>query len=194
MGSSSPFTSPALSSGAAPTEVFQPQAQPLCPSCCLRHQAQGSKRNKRLVRIAAPDLAIQSPGRSREVLFSLAQAKRDQAAASQCCSRLLKGSTLPRAVPKPALRLSCLSRLTSRTREVGPATERPSGVSHPNILLPLLGAIIECWGTLSPREEPHTSTLECVLLERCATGKTATPNWRSRESEEASGEEDKAGD
>lgn len=61
-------------------------------------------------------LDIQSTGRRREAMFSLAQAKRDLAVDSQLCNRLLKVCRLPRAIPKSDDRLSCLTGLTSRTR------------------------------------------------------------------------------
>lgn len=122
-------------------------------------------------------LDVQSTRRSREAIFSLAQAKRDLAVDSQLCNRLLKVCRLPRAIPKPVDRLSCLSGLTSRTRCICPATERSSahllrGASRRQHRSVTTGETIsECCGTLHPQEEPHTSTLKHVLQESPATGK-----------------------
>lgn len=149
---------------------------------------QSARDQRKAKRSVTPILGVQSPGRSGEARFSLAQAKRDLAADSQLCDMLLKVCRLPRAIPKPVDLLSCFSGLTSGTRRMRPAAERSSvrllrGELRRQHLSGTTGETgSECCGTAQPQEEPHTSTAKRVLQESRATGKQLPlGGWKPRE-------------
>lgn len=175
---------------------FQLQAQVLLPqrfsspSHCLRHGAQGLKGHKWLVRTAVPDSAIQSQGRSREVIFSLAQAKRDTELPPKAAAGSWRGAPCHELFPSQLFDFPAFPGSPAGPGESALPQSVPQECPTSTASCHCQGAIAECWGTPSPWEEPHTSTLECVLLERCGTGETATPNWRPRELEAASEEEE----
>lgn len=180
------------------TFSFQLQAQVLLPqrfsspSRRLRHGAQGSKGHKWLVRTAVPDSAIQSPGRSREVIFSLAQAERDRELPPKAAAGSWMGAPCHELFPSQPFDFPAFPGSPAGPGESALPQSVPQECPTSTASCHCRGAITECWGTPSPREEPHTSTLEHVLLERCGTGETATPTWRPREFEEASGEEEES--
>lgn len=116
---SQPYTKP--SGPAAPTRCH------LCRQGFGDMQSMEAQRKvMELVRSTVTTSGTQSTRRSREAVFSLAEAKRDLAAGSQLCNVLLKACRLLRAVPKPVHLLSCFSGLTSRTRWICSATQRSS--------------------------------------------------------------------
>lgn len=162
--------------------------------------ARDQREAKQLGRSVTTISGIQSPGRSGEARFSLAQAKRDLAADSQLCDTLLKACRLPQAIPKPVPLLSCFSGLTSRTRRICPATERSSVCLSSeeccavNTFLALLGR--PSARAAHPQEEPHTSTVKRVLQESRATGKQLPlGDWKPQEApDEVCQEEEPRGD
>lgn len=94
------------------------------------------------------------------MLFSLAQAARDQELPPE---GLHPAMSCSQASPWG---FSCISRLSSRTRGAGPAQSVPQECPNSTPSCHCWGTITGCWGTPSSREEPHSSPLECVLLER----------------------------
>lgn len=191
--------SPARQATCSPlSSSFQLQAQVLLPLrfCSPRlglpaPAARGSKGNRSPVRAAVPDLATESPGRSREWYFLWHKLKGTKG----CLPKLQQAPEggHPATSPSQGSPLAFLPFQAHQQDQGSWPCHRASLRSVPPQHPPAAagGPWLSAGAPPTPTTAPHFP-LECVLLERCASGKTAAPNCRPRGLEEASGEEEES--